>query len=241
MNRLETGDLRHPSPPLLLVAIIYTVLFVGSLALSIAMAGGVHYPSPFGPPVDALRYFADHADAVRVAAFLHFGSAIPLGIFTATAVSRLRFLGVQAAGTNIALFGGIGASLMLMLSALVSWVLSQSGAAALGPTLHALHLFAFAAGGPGHVVALGLLVAGVSISGGVPRLLPRWVMWFGLTIAALAELSTLSLLSPALLPLLPAARFLAFVWLIAVGAQLPAQREDPAQDSSRALRTAGAT
>jgi hypothetical protein len=39
-------------------------------------------------------------------AFLEFGAAIPLGIFTATMVSRLQFLGVRAAGAQIGFFGG---------------------------------------------------------------------------------------------------------------------------------------
>jgi hypothetical protein len=41
-----------------------------------------------------------------VCVFLQIGALIPLGIFAATIVSRLRFLGIDAAGPNIALFGG---------------------------------------------------------------------------------------------------------------------------------------
>ncbi len=231
MTTVETRGPRHPSPPLLVVAIIYTLLFAGSLGLSSWMAG-THYPSPFGAPLLASRYFAEHADAVRVGAFLQFGAAIPLGIFTATAVSRLRFLGTEVAGITIALFGGIGASLMLAASALVGWVLSQPGAAEAGSTLHALHLLAFATGGPGHVVLLGLLVAGVSVSGGVMHLLPRWLMVFGLAIAVCAELSVVSLVAPPLSFLLPLARFPALVWLIAVGVLLPKSRKARARPAN---------
>jgi hypothetical protein len=39
--------------------------------------------------------------------FLQFGALIPLGIYAATAATRLRFLGVNAAGPYIALFGGL--------------------------------------------------------------------------------------------------------------------------------------
>jgi hypothetical protein len=41
-----------------------------------------------------------------------------------TAVSRLRFLGVRAAGTNIALLGGLAATIALMLSGMAGWILS---------------------------------------------------------------------------------------------------------------------
>jgi hypothetical protein len=232
MSTAENRGPRHPSPPLLAVAIVYTLLFALSLGLSTWMAGGMHYPSPFAAEALASRYFTEHADAVRVGAFLQFGAAVPFGIFTATAVSRLRFLGTEVAGITIALFGGIGASLMLVASALTSWVLSQPGTVDAGTTSHALHLLAFATGGPGHVVLLGLLVAGISIPGGILHLLPRWLTVFGLVIAACAELSALSLLVPQLFFLLPLARLAGFVWMIVVGALLPKSRKARARPAN---------
>jgi ABC-type Fe3+ transport system permease subunit len=86
---------RHRGPPLLAVAIVFTTLFVASLVVSTAMAGGEHFPSPFQPEALSNGYFAQHAEAVRVGAFLQLGSAVPLGIFTATVVSQLRFLGLK--------------------------------------------------------------------------------------------------------------------------------------------------
>jgi hypothetical protein len=222
-SHAEGAGPRHRGPSLLPVAVVFTTLFVGSVVVSTVMAGGAHFPSPFQP--ESAAYFSEHADAVRVGAFLQFGSAIPLGIFTATAVSRLRFLGVDAAGTFIALFGGVAASLLLAISALILWVLSQAGVAdAPDATVHALHLLAFATGGVGYVVPAGLLVAGISVTGGLSKLLPKWLMWFGLVVAALAELSALSLVVTPAMYLLPMARFPAFVWMICVGALLPKMR-----------------
>jgi len=43
--------------------------------------------------------------------------------------SRLRFLGIDVAGVSIALFGGVAASILLALSALSGWTLSQLGIA----------------------------------------------------------------------------------------------------------------
>jgi hypothetical protein len=59
----------------------------------------------------------------------------------------------------------------------------------------------------------------------VGRLLPKWLAWLGLALAAVAELSWLSLIVPGAAYLLPAARFPAFVWILAVGALLPRSRK----------------
>jgi len=220
---------RHRGPSLLFLAVVFTSLFFGSLAATAAMTGGARFPSPFEPSMGATIFFSDHADAVRVAAFFQFGAAVPLAIFAATAASRLRFLGVQAAGTMIALVGGALASGMAALSALFQWVLAQPGIAASEAVMHAFHLLSFATGGPGVVVPFGFLVAGVSLTAGLSRNLPRWLMWFGLVLAAVAEFSSLSLVTPFAMYLLPLARFPGFVWLIAVGATLPAtkRRQEP--------------
>jgi hypothetical protein len=139
---------------------------------------------------------------------------------------------LNVAGTFIALFGGVGASLFLVISALIQWVLSYLGGSE--ATIHALHLLAFATGGVGYVVGAGLLVAGISVSGGLSRLLPSWLMWFGLAVAAIAELASLSLILVPATYLLPAARFSAFAWMICVGALLPKTRRNLAQADSGA-------
>ena len=73
---------------------------------------------------------------------------------------------------------------------------------------------------------LGLLFAGVSI----PMLLlriARPVALDGVVLAAVAELSTLTLLTLDAAPTLPVARFGGLVWLIAVSLLLPASRPRP--------------
>jgi hypothetical protein len=221
---------RHAGPPLLPVAVVHVLLFMAGLLAVTAFAGGDRFPSPFEPEEVIRHFFSVHAAQVHVQAFLLFGAAIPLGIFTATTVSRLQFLGVRAAGELIALYGGFGASLALAVSGVGSWTLSILGARAVsGNLIQALHLLTFAAGGPAAVVFLGLFVAGVSVSGGLARLIPRWVAWLGVVVALIAELSSLVLLFPGVAPLLPLARFPGLVWLIAVGASLPkSRRERPA-------------
>jgi len=221
----QGADGLHRGPSLLALAIVHTVLFLGSVLATAAMSGGGHIPSPFVPQSGARAFFAANAAALRVNAFLQLGAAITFGLFTATAVSRLRFLGLWVAGVDIARFGGITAAAMLALSALVGWTLAESGLAASGGDVRSLHLLFFALGGPGYVAAAGLFAAGVSLSAGLTGLLPMWLMWLGLAIAALAELSTLTLLSPAAAYLLPLARFPLFVWMIGAAAVLPRFRQ----------------
>jgi hypothetical protein len=129
LEPLPPSGARHRSPPLLPVGIVYTALFLGSLAGSTLAASGAHFPSPFGPTALSAAYFAEHAGAVRLGAFLQFGAAVPLAIFTTTLVDRLRFLGMKVAGTVIALYGGLAASIFLALSAMVQWVLAQQDVA----------------------------------------------------------------------------------------------------------------
>jgi len=218
MNRTE---IEHRGPNLVAVAITFVALLLASLILGTVLAGGEHFPSPFGPEGLSGAYFSQHATAVTVSAFLQFGAAIPLGIYTATAVSRLQFFGLRVAGVFIALFGGLAASFFLALSALTQWVLAQAGVAGSAGATRVLHWFAFATGGPGHVVPLGLLLAGISVTAGLTRRLPRWMMIFGLVVAAIAELSSFALVVPAAAWLLPLARFPALVWIVCAGALLP--------------------
>ena len=77
---------------------------------------------------------------------------------------------------------------------------------------------------PGHVVPLGLLVAGVSVAAGLGRLLPTWLMSAGIVVAALAELSFFSLILYPAAFLIPVARLLGFAWMICVGVVLPKSR-----------------
>ena len=208
-------------PPLLPVALVHVLLFAASLAVGAMMRHGSSYANPYGPVEDAQRFFGANPDALRWSAFLFLGSAVPLGIYSATVVSRLRFLGVRAAGTNIALFGGFAASIALAVSALCSWVLSVPEVNSSVATLRLMHFLSFLAGGVAFAIGFGLLAAGVSVTALFARLLPRWVIWFGLVIALAGEVSSISLVAYPMAFTLPLTRFGGFIWLIAVAAMLP--------------------
>jgi hypothetical protein len=207
-----------------MVAIVFTIIHVASIVIVSIFASNPSYPTPTAGTRDIVTYFQIHASLVLAAAFLQFGSAIPLGIFTASVASRLRFLGARAAGVDIAFFGGLMASLNLAASACVSWVLTQPGITQDGTLTRALFSLQFVLGGPGYSVPLGLLLAGVCVFAGFTRLLPRWLVVLGLAISVVGELSWFSLVLPFALFLLPLTRFPAFVWLIAAGFALPKAR-----------------
>ena len=213
---------RHNGPPLGWLAVAYTVLFNAGLWFVVSFSAvKPHFPGPWEPPGTIVSYFQEHASAALMCAFFHFGAAIPLGIFTATAVSRLRFLGVRAAGPYIALFGGLATSFNIMVSSFALWAMAYPGIAQDGAVLRGLYYFMFACGGVGFSVPLGLLVAGVSVSAGFARLLPKWIVAFGIILAIVGELSWFNLILPKALFLIPSTRFPGFVWLIAAGFSLP--------------------
>jgi hypothetical protein len=203
--------------------VTFTGLFLASQVIIGMMTVGT-FPNPYDAPATAQTYFGSNADILRVVAFLQFGAAIPLGIFTATAVSRLRFLGLTVAGVTIAQFGGCVASIMLAFSGLTTWAMTQPGLTDDLSMLRALQLLSFSTGGVGHMVGLGLLLAGVSVPAAFARLLPRWIVWFGLILAVLAELASASMVLPMASLLLPLSRFPALVWLIAAGFAMPSSR-----------------
>ena len=134
----------------------------------------------------------------------------------------MRQLGATAPAATIALTGGILAAGSLGLTGLLGWTLSRPEVSADTALVRALYYLVFLVGGPGHIVALGLLVAGMAVPSLALRLTPRTVAWSGLAIAALAELTTLVLVWQQLGVLLPIARVAALVWLVVAGALLAA-------------------
>lgn len=212
----------HPGA-LVLVSLALTV---ASLAATALLADGSVYVSPFASTAEIGDHYREHGAAAQVGATLLFGSAVPLGIAAATFSTRLTRLGARVPGPSIGLFGGFAASVLLMLSALVGWTLGRPELGGDPGVLRALAFLAFLTGGTGYVVGLGLLLAGIAVPALVLRLVPRWLGWAGLVLAALAELSFLSLLLEPLQLLLPVGRFGGLVWLVAAGFALPRHRAE---------------
>ena len=216
---------RRPTGPHLgALGLISLGLTLASLAAAALRADGRAYVSPFAPTAQIVDYYRQYGTAAQVSATLLFGSAVPLGIFAATAYTRLLRLGVRVPGPSIGFFGGITASLTLMVSAMTGWILGRPEIGGDASLTHALAFLAFLTGGVGFVVGLGLLVAGVAVPALVLRLAPRWLAWAGLVIAAVCELSFLTMAIQPMQVLLPVGRYAGLLWLIAVGFLLPTRR-----------------
>ena len=217
---------RHDGPNLGILAVVALALTVAGLAVGAALSGGAILASPFGAAADVAHRYHEFWLAARVSAWLQFGSAVPLGIYAATAYGRLQRLGVRVPGPGIGFFGGIVASTMLMTSALTEWVLSRPEITGDAPLTQALSFFAFITGSAGFVVGMGLLIAGIAVPALILRLTPRWLAVAGLVIAALAEVSFVAMVVEPLQFLFPIGRFLGLVWILLAGFLLPRKRVD---------------
>jgi hypothetical protein len=211
-------------PSLMLVAIAHIVVFLAGLAAAVTLPHGASYVTPFAPAEQVRLFFSQNPTAVRISNFFLFGSAVPFGIFVATAISRLRFYGVRAAGTNIALFGGMSAAFALFLSGMSGWILSTSGIADSASLAQALYYLSFLAGGAFSSVAFGILAAGISITSYFNRLLPQWLFVLGMLVAITGELSSLSLVTFPANFLIPFTRYIGFLWMILVASALRRDR-----------------
>ncbi|SDL35052.1 hypothetical protein SAMN04487898_117141 [Pedobacter sp. ok626] len=206
---------RGPNPGI--TALIYAILFMASLIVFPLLSNGSGFPSPFADIGKIQQLLRDFPGALKTNAFLQFGAAIPLGLFTAAVVTKIKTMGVNAAGLNIALFGGITASLWVSISSLFSWVLCQQGIADEPGIINVLRLLGFATGGIAHLLPLGLLMAGISVPCLLLKYCPAWIAWLGLVLAVLAELSIFGLIFQQAFILLPIVRFGSYIWMIAIG------------------------
>jgi hypothetical protein len=215
---------KHPGPPLWLLASLYTVLFLAGLVPVTFVGGMPYWPRPSEPASVIAFFFQTQASRVLACIFLQTGATVCLGLFTAVVVSRLHFLGVRAAGAHIALFGGFLTVFNGMAAGFATWALIHPAVAANPSMLLGLFYFSFALGGPGFSIPMGLLMAGVSVTAGMHKLLPKWIAVLGVILAAAGELSVFYFLNPKLLFLIPLTRFPGFIWIVAVGFAMPNSR-----------------
>jgi hypothetical protein len=203
------------------VALAYVVLFCAGLYPVTIFGGKPYFPPPTASVAEMVAFFSNRQTAVLLCAFFQFGAAIPLGIYVATVVSQLQFLGVRAAGTTIALYGGFATSFGIVSGHGYLWAMSYPDISRDPTLLHALYRISFGIGGPGFSVPFGIFIAGIAVTAGLTHLIPRWLMWCGIAIAVCGELSWFEMLSIKFLPLIPLTRFPGFLWTILVGFKLP--------------------
>lgn len=225
-NPVSSHSGRPDGPPPGIVALVALVLTVAAVAVGAGIAGGTPIISPTQSGGDVAGYYLAHRSAAVAAGFFTFGSSVPIGIFAATVYARQLKLGIRVPGPKIAFFGGIAASVAVAVSGLVTWVLGQPVAGQSEALLHTLAYLAFAAGGPGFVVAIGMLIAGIAVPSVILGLVPKWLAWVGLVVAALSELSFFGLVVPQAMILLPVGRFAGLLWLVVIGFLLPRNRHE---------------
>jgi hypothetical protein len=206
----------------------FVVLFlVGAVASNVATTEV--FPRPEDTAAEAQAYFADNQGITEVLSLTQAGSAACLAVFAgvvAVAIRR-RDVGGSREAAWCLVGGGLAAALLLF-GATVLWALSRDPVVASAAAVGALHQLAFAAGGAGHVVPLGILVGAASIAALRSGLHARWLAGLGLASAAVSLLSVVTLvaLGP-LVVLIPVGRFSAFVYVVAAGFSM---RETPAGD-----------
>jgi hypothetical protein len=216
---LET-PVRFRGPNSGIVAAVFVVLFFAGLMPVTAFGGMPYFPGPTASVNEMVAFFSQRQAGTLLCAFLQFGSAVPLGVFTMSMVARLKFLGVRAAGADMALFAGLATAMGLVISSCVLWAMTYPGIPQDANLLQALYRVSFGLGGPGYSVFFGLLAAGISVTAGLYKLLPKWIVILGLVVAVTGELSWFEILNVKLLPLIPLTRFPGFVWMIAAGFSL---------------------
>jgi hypothetical protein len=209
-------------PPLWIPALSFAALTAAGAVI------GAAGPRPDSSPQDVLAYAVANPTLMAVGAALLLGTAFPLVVFAATAVTRYRRLGVAAPGPMMGFAGAVLAAASASLSALFGWAAVQTaplGDPALAKLLSQLW---FATGAFGFAAPMGLLVLGLSVPALVVKFLPAWLAWAGTAVGVLALLSTFGLITSALYPLIPVGRFGGVLFLLAVAVLLPHTTRRPA-------------
>lgn len=215
---------RFRGPSIVLLASVHILLFAAGLVAAGLLRHGASYVTPFAPADQVRLFFAQSPMADRVSSFFLFGSAVPFGIFAVTTVSRLRFMGVRAAGTNITLLGGIAATIALFLSGMAGWILSVPEVVTSAPLVKAIDFLNFLCGGVFYAVGFGLMAAGVSVTCYFMRLIPRWMTILGVILAITGELSWFSLIAYPANFFIPITRFVGFIWMLMAAVALTRDR-----------------
>src|SRR5258708_35970551 len=135
-----------------IVATVFVLLFFAGLIPVTALGGMPYFPGPTASANEVVAFFSQRQGGTLVCAFLQFGSAVPLGVFTMSMVARLKFLGVRAAGAEIALFGGVATAMGVIISSCFLWAMTYPGISQDPNLLQALYRISFGLGGAGYAV-----------------------------------------------------------------------------------------
>lgn len=205
-----------------LSGVLYVLFFVVSLVAAGALgpAGAV---TPYSSDADVQAYrMKDPATLehlFRMLGLLQGLSALALLVFVPYLTGFVRRFGSEArAGAVRALATVAGA--LLLLSASTSWISAQIGSKAELSTFRAVSDLSFITGAGPAMASLGMAVFLVAATGRVSRALPPWVSWSGMVIGVAGVLSMSSMIAEGGSVFIPVARFLGFIWFIALSVLL---------------------
>jgi hypothetical protein len=225
----STGDRRRAAVVERLVWAASGLAFLALTALGLVAANvfsTAPYPSPFGPPfgfaTEVSSYFMANPTQVRAMSLFYAAGALCLLAFVGYAAGRLADVtpAQRSALPWLAVGSGILGTGFWLMTALVLWVLAQPETAGDAALVRALHDFAYLTGGPAHVLTLGVFVGIVSIAAQRLDVLPRWLALGGQLAGLLGIVSLFVLVADFASLVLPIARSLALLWILAVSVTL---------------------
>lgn len=209
----------------------YVVLFMLSQFLPKALGQNANAPvvTPYSTDGIVVRYLAQvPRDVPAVGAFLQATSALALLMLAALAAASVRRRSPESAHADLIRAGGIASATLLLASASFQWVLARPSTEADLHTFRAVLDLVFVTGAAPNVATTGVLIGAVAVAAKKTQLLPAWLNWLGLTVAALSAVSMLSLLAEPLTIFIPLGRYIGMVWFLCLAVLLGLRRGDTA-------------
>ena len=218
--------LHFRGPSLILLATVHFLIFVAGLVTASALRHGAHFATPFAPAEELRAFLALSPTAVQSQQFLPVWLCDPLpeSLPLQSSVACASWAFGPPAQTSRSL-GGLIATIALILSGSVGWILSVPEVLASAQIVKAVNFLNFLLGGVVFAVGFGLLTAGVSVTCYFMRLLPRWPVGLGMLLALTGELSSLSLVAYPANFFIPITRYLGFIWMFSVAVALTRDRK----------------
>ena len=140
-------------------------------------------------------YVGAHGAGLRTLSASHSVAALLLLIFAARVHQAVARAEREPRSLALLGFGGaVLAALALLLSALCFWLLAVGDVAAAPPLLRSVHGLSVLTGGVGLLAGLAVFIGCVGLLTVRMGVLPRWLGWSGLVVAAVSALAPATLL-----------------------------------------------
>lgn len=222
-----TQEARRGNPGILTGSLFVVLWFAGTIVQGLSGAG---FPRPTDDMATVAGFMRDGADRMEQSAGLQILSGVALLWFAAILATHLRRHGRPGSTADLALAGGVAASVTLMASAGATVALGSTDLVTDDASAQLLYQLSFWLGGPLHVAALGTMILAAARG----LVLPTWLGVVGLIVGGAGVLAALSPIVAPMVMFTPVGRFLGFFWIIGVTVLLvlrPARA--PAEEEAR--------